>query len=132
MGTPPPIPQTARPLHRPVLVAILAVLLMLGGALLIVVGLLLAVAAGILGGLVAGAGGLLVGAALGAVVLIGGVLMLVAGLGLWGMRSWAWWLAAIVLVIELLYGLRNGGVVGPVLLGLFLVYLIAVRRNFNQ
>jgi uncharacterized membrane protein (DUF2068 family) len=105
---------------------------MLGGALLIVVGLLLAVAAGILGGLVAGAGGLLVGAALGAVVLIGGVLMLVAGLGLWGMRSWAWWLAAIVLVIELLYGLRNGGVVGPVLLGLFLVYLIAVRRNFNQ
>lgn len=105
---------------------------MVGGVLVILVGLLLAVAAGIIGGVLAGTGGLLVGAALGAVVLIAGVLMLVAGLGLWGMRSWAWWLAVIVLVLDLFVSLGSPGILGKAVLALLLVYLIAVRRYFNQ
>ena len=126
------LPQTARPFHRPVLVAILAVLLIIGGALMVVAGIVLAVGLGLVGGLLAGGGGVLVGAALGAAVVVGGALMLVSGLGLWGMRPWAWWLAVLVLVLQLLFSLGSPGLWGKVALVLLLVYMVAVRRHIKQ
>jgi lysylphosphatidylglycerol synthetase-like protein (DUF2156 family) len=125
-------PATARPFHRPILVAILAVLLILAGVLLVIGGILLAIGAGLLGGLVFGTGGFLVGAALGAAVVVAGALMLIAGFGMWGMQSWAWWLAMIVLVLELVGGWSTHGTYAKVALGFMIVYLIVVKKHFNQ
>jgi lysylphosphatidylglycerol synthetase-like protein (DUF2156 family) len=128
----PAVPATARPFHRPILVAILAVLLILAGVLLVIGGILLAIGVGLLAGMVFGTGGFLVGAALGAAVVIAGALMLIAGLGMWGMQSWAWWLAMIVVVLELAAGWSTHGTYAKVALGFMILYLILVKRHFNQ
>jgi hypothetical protein len=124
----PPIPATARPLHRPIIVAILAALVIIAGALVLIAGLLLALGLGLLGGFAFGGVGAVVGVAIGAVIVIVGAIMLIAGLGLWRLRSWAWWLTVIVVVIDLI----GAGLIGKIALGVLLVYLIVVRKYFNQ
>jgi len=121
-------PPTARPLHRPILVAILAALVIIGGALVLITGLLLALGLGLLGGMAFGGTGALVGAAIGGVVVVIGAVMLVAGLGLWHLRGWAWWLTMLVVLADLYFA----GLYGKIAAGLLLVYLIVVRKYFNQ
>ena len=128
----PGVPTTARPLHRPLLVALSAAVIIVIGALTVIVGILAALGLGILFGLIGGLGGFLVGAAIGAVYIIVGGILLIAGLGLWRMRSWAWWLSMLVAVVGLVASLNDEGYLGKVLWGFLVVYLIAVRRHFNQ
>ena len=118
----------SRPFHRPILVALLAILIGSLGALVVVGGIILALGLGLLGGLAFGAGGAVIGAAFGAIVIAAGAVMLISAMGLWGMRSWAWWLALIVVVLVFF----GAGLFGKVGFGLLLVYMIAVRKSFNQ
>jgi hypothetical protein len=122
------VPTTARPLHRPILVAILAILVILAGALVLIAGLVVALGLGLLGGLAFGGVGAAIGAAIGAVIVIIGAIMLVAGLGLWRMRGWAWWLTVIIVVLDII----GAGLLGKLVMGALLVYLILVRKYFNQ
>lgn len=123
-----PSPYTPYPaFHRPVGVAILSILIMLFGVVMVLVGLAVTLVGGLvglaLGGPVFGA----LGAAIGFVVLLFGAIVFVAGQGLWRMRSWAFWLTAIMLVLSII-GLLGGGFFLPLIL---LIYLLLVRKHFN-
>ena len=120
-GYPPP-----KPFHRPIGVAILSVILIIVGALVTIGGIAAILAFGFIGLGIAGPMGGLLGAALGFGILIVGGITLLAGLGLWRMRGWAWWLAIFVLVLQLAFGI--GGWIIPAIL---ILYLILVRKHFN-
>ena len=66
----------------------------------------------------AGVGGLVLGAA-----------YVLAGVGLWNLRPWAWWLAVLVGVVGFL--LAFGSPVGMVLWAVPVVYLVWVRNRFG-
>lgn len=137
MAYPPPAP--ARP-PRPIGVTILAFLVVLVGVILVLLA-LLAVVAG-LANLAAGGGSLFL--ILAGVFFILSLLLLLAGLGLWNLRPWAWWLAVLVLVLQIARSLLAfdtsqglGEANRPLLLslilpGLILVYLFAVRGHFRS
>ena len=135
MSAPPPPPgvyppgyyQAPRP-SRPIGVAILAILVVLGGVLFLLSGIaiLLFSAAFALGGL--GIFGL-AGSILGGIVLIFGIIWIAVGLGLWNLRGWAWWLAVIVMVLTILGGISAPAVIMVPLL--ILIYLILVRNHFR-
>lgn len=120
---------TGRPFHRPLGVAILAIVIMVVGAVVILIGVATMLIGGIggafLGGPLLGA----IGAFVGLLVTIIGLITFAAGSGLWKMRSWAWWLAMIVLVIQFIGSLAT--VIGAVVYGLLILYLILVRQHFN-
>jgi hypothetical protein len=119
---PPPAPS------RPIGVAILAILVVLIGALL----LLVAIGVFLLSGFIALAGlptfGL-AGSFVGVILLIVALLWIGVGLGLWHLRSWAWWLAVIVMVLSIL-----GAIAAPatiVIPLIILIYLVLVRHHFR-
>ncbi len=122
-------PGYPAPRSRPIGVAILAILVVLVGAIF----LLAAIGVFALAGFAAFRGlptffGL-AGAVLGAVFLIFALLFIGVGLGLWHLRSWAWWLAIIVLVISIVGSFADlAGLVIPLIL---LIYLILVRHHFR-
>lgn len=132
MAVPPPPPR------RPIGVAILAILIILGGILLTILA-LLAILAGLL---LLGESPIFLAIAL--VFLILSVLLLAAGFGLWNLRPWAWWLAMIVLVLSLVNQiggvlaaggfrtLTTGQMFGLAFTGLIFVYLLAVRGSFRS
>lgn len=131
---PPPAPMPAympppmRP-NRPLGVAILAILTVIFGIIGLLGGLVILGFSGL--GFAMGLGPLAAfGAAVGAIILIFGLIAIVAGLGLWSLRPWAWWLAVIVAVVQLLF---NGLTLNftLVLWLIILVYLLAVRGNFT-
>jgi len=135
MAAVPPVPPPhyppgpyASPPHRPIGVAILAILVMLGGILLILVAILVLFLAGAsyLGGLAFFG---LAGTIVGGVFLIFGLIFLGVGLGLWHLRPWAWWLAVIVMVLSIFGSLSSP--ITLVLPLLLLVYLVVVRRHFR-
>lgn len=114
---------------RPIGVAILAILVVLVGVFFLVGGLGLLLLAGfaLFRGLPTFFG--LGGAILGLVLLIFALVFIGVGLGLWHLRSWAWWLAIIVLVISILGSLADlAGLVIPLIL---LIYLLLVRHHFR-
>lgn len=119
---PPPAPS------RPIGVAILAILVILIGVLFLVG----AIAVLFLSGFVALAGLLpfgMLGGLLGIVLLIVALIWIAVGLGLWHLRSWAWWLAIIVMILSILGGLTApGSIVIPLII---LIYLILVRHHFR-
>lgn len=123
-------PQRApgRAFHRPILVAILALIFGLIAVLTLIVGILFALGGALIGGLLFGALGAGLGALIGIVIIAVGGIMLVCALGLWRMKSWAWWLSVIVAVLAIL----GSGLFGKIGYGLLLVYLIVVRKHFNQ
>ena len=123
-----PAAPMGRPFHRPILVGILAVIISIVGALILIAGILLALGLGLIGGMAFGGVGALVGAAVGLVVVIAGAITLIAGLGLWGMQSWAWYLSILVVILGIVFA----GITGKVAYGLMLLYLVGVRRHFNQ
>lgn len=128
------------PPRRPLGVAILAILVILAGALLTFLALLLVIGSSFL--LVGGVsgGGLFVAGSF--IFLILSLILLASGIGLWGLRPWAWWLAAIVTVLVLLdFGLSWYSIgypmqfafLLPVLIpAIILVYLLAVRGSFRS
>ncbi|MEK6988036.1 MAG: hypothetical protein AABX97_08095, partial [Candidatus Thermoplasmatota archaeon] len=71
----------------------------------------------------------LAAAFVGAVVLIVALVWTGVGLGLWHLRSWAWWLAVIVMVLSILGSFASPAfALFPILI---LVYLILVRHHFR-
>ncbi len=129
MGT----PTAAYPRTRPLGVAILAVLVGLFGLILVLSGLLAlvgAVAISYLGRGFVGYGGLPL-FAVGAIVLILGVIVLASALGLWHLRMWALVLAVIISFIELLSYALSAQFLGFAIVLVIFVYLIAVRRHFT-
>jgi len=131
---PPPRPR------RPIGVAILAFLVVLVGVILVLLS-LLAIVAG-LAVLAAGAGSLIL--VLAGVFFILSLLLLLAGIGLWNLRPWAWWLAVLVLVLQIVRSLvafdssqglgeaNRPALASLILPGLILIYLFAVRGHFRS
>ena len=119
---PPPPPS------RPIGVAILAILVILIGVLFLVG----ALAILFLSGFVALAGFLPFGALggiVGIILLIVALLWIAVGLGLWHLRSWAWRLAIIVMVLSII-----GGIAAPpsiIIPLIILIYLVLVRHHFR-
>jgi len=117
------------PPTRPIGVAILAILTVLVGVFILLGGLLFLV----LPVFMVGFGiplpfGLAVGVVGGIAVLIG-LLWIAVGLGLWRLRSWAWWLAVIVMVLSLFSAASTLSLaIVPLLI---LIYLILVRKHFR-
>jgi len=128
----------APPPRRPIGVTILAVLVILAGVIAVLVTLLLVLAALLL----IPAWGLLPAIIAGILFLLA-VLLLAAGFGLLSLRPWAWWLAVIVLVLNLAFTfaqlgipglgmLASGQLVTIVIQVIVLLYLFAVRGSFQS
>ncbi len=117
------------PQSRPIGVAILAILIILVGAILLLgaIGFLFLTGFAAIRGLPTFFG--VAGATLGIIVLILALLFIGVGLGLWHLRSWAWWLAMIVLFIDIIGSL--GDPVGIVIPLILLIYLLLVRHHFR-
>ncbi len=136
MAQPGPV-MMAKP-TRPLGVSILAVLVGLLGIILIIGGVaLLALSAAFSTVPTIGLFGL-TGVAIGAVVLVLGLLWLATAIGLWRLHTWALVLALIVTFIGLAsngYTIAvsgvSSGVVGLVIYLIIFVYLLAVRRHFR-
>lgn len=122
----------AQPRRRPIGVTILAILLILGGLLFI----LISIAVLFFSVLLIPSVGY-IGVAVGVVVLILSILILATGFALLSLRPWAWWLAVIVLFLNLAaqgylyYSGLSTSLVGVIIPGLIFVYLIAVRKHFR-
>ena len=128
----------APPPRRPIGVTILAILVILAGLIAVLVTLLLVLAALLL----IPAWGLLPVIVTGIAFLLA-VLLLASGFGLLGLRPWAWWLAVIVLVLNLVFTFSQLGIPGLGTLAtgqmitiaiqvLVLLYLFAVRGSFRS
>ena len=128
MSAPPPPAGYTVPPKRPLGVAILAILVILVGVFLLLAGILALLGAGLafLGGF--GFFGL-VGFVAALLFLIFGLIFVGVGLGLWHLRSWAWWLAIIVLILEILGSL--GSPITLILPLLIFIYLVLVRHHFR-
>ena len=128
-GTPAPAYMPPMRPNRPIGITILAILTILVGILTLLGGLFIMGIGGL--GIAIGAGPLgALAAAFGAIIVLFGIIAVVAGIGLLNLRPWAWWLAIIVAVIQLvLNGLTLNWTL--VLWLIILVYLLAVRKNFT-
>ncbi|HXW67937.1 MAG TPA: hypothetical protein VEL82_08710 [Thermoplasmata archaeon] len=120
---------------RPILVAIVAILIGIYGFLEFVVGLLIAVGSAALASLgssfnvsVFGQTGVIAGA----IVAIIGLIILGVAVGLWHLRLWALVLMLLFLAFEMVvYGLARDFIsLGFILALVLFVYLLAVSRHF--
>jgi hypothetical protein len=120
------------PRKRPFGVVIRAALVILVGAVMTVFATILVLAV-----LATGSSVLLVPVIL---FLILSLIVLAAGIGLYNLRPWAWWLAMIALSLQFISALAASGFgwnpifwanLGWLIPGLSLVYLLAVRKQFR-
>ena len=112
---------------RPFGVSVIAVLVILFGLFTALLG-LLELSTGIVSNLVTtsrGAGLEFLGAPAGVAI---GVAYMIAGIGLWWLRRWAWWLAIIAGIVG--FALAFPAPIGLLLWGGFLAYLFVVRGSF--
>ncbi len=122
-------PYNPPPRSRPIGVAILAILIILVGAIFLLasLGLLFLSGFAAIRGLPTFFG--IASGFLGIVLLIFALIFIGVGLGLWHLRSWAWWLAVIVLILSIVGSLADlAGLVIPLIL---LIYLLLVRHHFR-
>ena len=124
MAAPPPMPRT-----RPLGVTILAILTILVGIGLLLLGLLVIAVSTFITVFAPMFGLPLV--AIGALVLLVGILLLVSGFGLLKLRMWAWWLAIISFVLGAVSSILSQSYVSAVIEVLLIVYLIVVRKHFH-
>ena len=120
--------STTAATQRPLGVAVVSLVVMAFGvvtAVLGIAGMLVGFVSGIMdsprgGGreFLAGVAGLVLGAA-----------YVIAGIGLWNLRSWAWWLAVLAGAVGFVVAL--GSPVWMVLWAGLVVYLVLVRGNFG-
>jgi len=113
---------------RPSGVALIAIVLIAFGIVTAVLG-LLGMLTGFVSGLVnapRGADGVFI-AGVGAVIL--GAAYVIAGAGLWNLRTWAWWLATLVGIVG--FVLAIGSPLGMLIWGGLVAYLFVVRSNFG-
>ena len=140
-GAPPGYGPPPMPPKRPIGVTILAVLGILFGIIALFGGIVLLGAAALIAAVApqyAGYAGLFV--ALGAIVLLTGILAIVASVGLLRLRMWAWWLMIIVAVLQIVSGIAQfalapgvfGVPYGAVLWLIIVIYLIVVRKSFSS
>ena len=122
----PPLMNQTGP-SRPIGVAVLAILAISLGTLVSLGGL---VALGI-GGLQFVAGAETLPPSLGIIILLLGVMAIVAGVGLWDTRTWAWWLTVIVAVVLLTVSGMAAIWITVAVVVFILVYLAAVRSRFS-
>src|SRR5437667_9537003 len=109
---------------RPIGVTILAVLTILGGVLLLLLGIVVVAFSSLLVGVGLPLGFGLTGSVLGAIILIFGIIWIAVGSGLLNLRSWAWWLAIIVMFLSMVGVIGSpmmAALPGLLLLGLALV-----------
>ncbi len=134
MAYPPPPPQ---PPSRPIGVAILAILVILAGVILVLIS-LVALLAGVA---ILATTGITLILVIAAVAFILSLILLLAGLGLWHLRPWAWWLAMIVIVLGIANAIAGmqlsrstelRDLVPLALPVLILLYLFAVRHHFRS
>ncbi len=115
--------------RRPLGVTILAILTILFGIFAVIGGIAImgiSVVGGLFGTTFPAAQAFLYGGlafALGIVALIGGA-------GLWGLKRWAWWLVIIIGVIQIIYYGIFGNYITVALWAIIVIYLIAVRKAF--
>ncbi len=114
---------------RPIGVTILAVLTILFGILIVLAGIVLLVAPLIFVGTGLPLAFGLAASVLGGIVLLFGLIWIGVGVGLLHLRSWAWWLAIIVMIFSIVGSI--GALVTAVVPALILIYLILVRRHFH-
>ena len=127
---PPPGMYGAMPPKRPIGVTIIAILSFLAGLVEILGGVALLGLAAL--GATAGAGFLAAFAGIiGGVLLILGLITLGVAIGLWRMRSWAWWIALIVNIISLAVSIGTASYVGVILPLIIVIYLIVIRDKFG-
>jgi len=131
LGAPPmwTAPPMAMPKQRPLSVSILAILAIIFGIIGLVAHLVLL-------GYVAGFAGLL--AVLAGLVAVFSIAEIAAGVGLWRLRSWAWWLTIIVGGLDIVVHIGSfvvfplgGFALGIVLWIIILIYLFVVRQHFG-
>lgn len=74
---------------------------------------------------------------IGVLATLLGLVAIAAGIGLWRLRRWAWWLAIIIGVVSIIssgvqIAVGGSAYVGLVLWLIIVVYLIAVRKHFMR
>lgn len=114
--------------ERPLGVAVIAVVVIVFGIVAAIVGLL-----GMLAGFAIGIMGFPGGAGLtflaGLAGLVLGAIYVIAGIGLWDLRPWAWWVAVLAGVVGFLLAL--GSPIWMVMWALLVGYLFVVRAHFG-
>jgi len=138
MAAPPPYPETPYPIYyvappraTPIGVIILGVLTILLGIGALVIGIPVLLAAGILGLTFAGFATDLLGI-IGIVLTVFGAIAIGAGVGLIRLRSWAWWLAFVVALLQFIGLVFVGTWLLAALWFLLLVYLAVVKKHFGR
>ena len=119
--------------HRPLGVAILAVLIGIVGVLYALFGLLVVFAVALSGAVIPHLPFLGAGLVAGVVLLLFGVLLVIIASGLWGLELWALVLCLIVVGFLWISDVLAGAILsfGGVVLLLLLVYLLLVRHHFR-
>jgi hypothetical protein len=128
------------PPKRPIGVTILAVLGILFGIIALIAGVALLGIGALIATLapqLAGYAGLFV--AIGALILLTGILAIVGAIGLLKLRMWAWWLMIVVSVLQIVLGIVPYAL-APALFAfpysiilwlIIVIYLVVVRKNFS-
>jgi len=118
---------------RPIGVSILAILIILFGVLVLIAGILFLIGSAFLAslpgfGIPAGMVFLT-----GAIFTVFGIILIVAGLGLWNLRMWAWVLSilALVAILVLPFLTQAYNICTLLVAVVLLVYLLLIRREFH-